>query len=64
MANVNVETYCMDVFHYSLDDLQNFLKRNTFDLVCLSFMEPRFKRSVQAAFNVIKRAKKRMHGLF
>jgi len=57
MANVEVETYCMDVFHYGLDELEQFLKQNTFDLVCLSFMAPRFKRGVQAACNVIKRAK-------
>jgi radical SAM superfamily enzyme YgiQ (UPF0313 family) len=57
LANVEVETYCMDVFHYSLEELEQFLTSNTYDLICLSFMAPRFKRGVQAACNVIKKAK-------
>lgn len=57
MANVEVETYCMDVFHYSLDELEQFLQSNQYDLVCVGFMVPRFKRGVQAACDVIKRAK-------
>ena len=29
MAHVEVETYCMDVYHYSSEDLEEFLKKNT-----------------------------------
>ncbi len=57
MAGVHVETYCMDVFHYSLDELEEFVTKNSYDMICLGFMAPRFKRGVQAACNVISRAR-------
>ncbi len=53
MANVEVETFCMDVFHYGLDDLAHQLKQNTYDLVCMGFMAPRFKRGVEATCRTI-----------
>ncbi len=57
LAGVEVETFCMDVFHYSLDELATFLQNNHYDLVCLSFMAPRFKRGVQATCKVISQSK-------
>ena len=57
MANVDVETYCMDALHQSLDELELYLKDNKYDLVCLGFMAPRFKRGVQATCRVIKQFK-------
>lgn len=56
MAGVTVETYCMDVFHYSLDDLRNYLNNNSYDMVCLGYMGPRFKRGVQDTCIVISQS--------
>ena len=47
-AGVQVETYCMDVFHYTNDELSTFLRNNSYDLVCIGFMGPRFKRGIEA----------------
>jgi hypothetical protein len=55
-AKVHVETYCMDVFHYTEDQLEDFLRSNEYDLVCVSFMAPRFKRGVESMLRVVRRA--------
>jgi len=57
MANVEVEIFCMDVLHYSPAELEHFLNNNSYDVVCLGFMAPRFKRGVQVVCNTIKKAK-------
>jgi hypothetical protein len=57
LANVEVETYCMDAMHYTLEELELFLKSNSYDIICLGFMAPRFKRGVQATCRVIKEHK-------
>ncbi len=55
LANVQVEAYCMDVFHHSNDDLAAFLEGESYDLVCLGYMGPRFKRGVQETCKTIRR---------
>lgn len=55
-AGVTVDVYCMDVFHYSLSDLEAFLSGKLYDLVCLGYMGPRFKRGVEETCRVIRRA--------
>lgn len=56
LANVEVEAYCMDVFHYSNEELAAFLEGKDYDLVCLGYMGPRFKRGVQETCQAIRGA--------
>ncbi len=53
-----VDAYCMDVFHYSNEDLAEYLSQNEFDLIGLGFMAPRFKRTVEGLCKVINENKK------
>ena len=46
-AGVNVETYCMDVYHYTNHDLSEKLYENEYDMILLGFMVPRFRRTVR-----------------
>jgi len=55
LANVHVDTYCMDVYHHSNEELAAFLEGKPYDLVCLGFMGPRFKRGVQETCRTIRR---------
>lgn len=52
-----VESYCMDVFHYTNEQLAEFLDKNKFDLICLSFLAARFKRTVEPLCKVINKHK-------
>lgn len=56
-AGVKVEVFCMDVFHYTNQQLEAFLTGKDYDLVCLSYMGPRFKRGVQETCHAIHRSK-------
>jgi hypothetical protein len=56
-ARVHVDTYCMDVFHYTEEQLEEYLRSHEYDLVCVSFMAPRFKRGVESMCRVVARAK-------
>ena len=52
---VEVVTFCMDVFHYTNEDLINHLKKNSaYDMIMLGFMVPRFRRTVRALCKTIK----------
>lgn len=53
-AGVEVETYCMDVLHYSNADIEEHLKTHTYDFVMLGFMMPRFKRTVRSLCETIR----------
>jgi len=53
-----IETYCMDVYHYTNEDLAKFLDENEYQLICLGFMAARFKRTVRELCYVICRHKK------
>jgi len=43
----NVKTYCMDVYHFTNEELIVYLSNNNFDMVLLGFMAPRFRRTVK-----------------
>ena len=52
--NVEVETYCMDVFHYTNEDLIEHLNDNNYDLVMAGFMVPRWRRTVRTLCTTIR----------
>ena len=54
----NVESYCMDVFHYTLDELAEHLQKNEYDLIGVGFMAARFKETILDLCNVINKNKK------
>lgn len=54
LANVEVDTYCMDVHHYSNDELATFLEGKAYDLVCLGYMGPRFKKGIDETCKTIR----------
>lgn len=54
-AGVQVEVYSMDVFHHTQQDLETFLSGKSYDLVCLGYMGPRFKKGVQETCQTIRR---------
>ncbi|SVE34466.1 uncharacterized protein METZ01_LOCUS487320, partial [marine metagenome] len=54
-AQVEVETFCMDVNHYTNDELEAYLKNNSYDMVCLGYMGPRFKIGVEQSCKVIRK---------
>ena len=54
-AGVEVDVYCMDVFHYTQQQLEEYLTGRDYDLVCLGYMGPRFKRGVQETCRTIRR---------
>ena len=53
-----VSLFCMDVFHYSNEQLIVFLLDYEFDLIGLGFMAPRFKRGVEELCKTINAHKK------
>jgi len=53
-----VLVYCQDIFHYTNDELADYLANNDFDLIGLGFMAARFKRSVKEICRVINHHKK------
>jgi len=54
LANVEVDTYCMDVYHHSNEELAAFLEGKPYDLVCLGYMGPRFKKGVDETCKTIR----------
>lgn len=52
-----VEVYCMDVFHYTNDDLANKLKKDTYDLIGLDFMAARYTETIVDLCKVINKHK-------
>jgi radical SAM superfamily enzyme YgiQ (UPF0313 family) len=57
-AGAEVSVYCQDIFHYSNDELADFLSKNEFDLIGVSFMAARFKETVVDLCAVINEYKK------
>ena len=55
-ANVLVDVYCMDIFHHTIQELEEFLTGKAYDLVCLGYMGPRFKKGVNHTCQAIRRA--------
>ncbi|HEY4707719.1 MAG TPA: radical SAM protein [Thermodesulfobacteriota bacterium] len=57
-AGAEVSVYCMDVFHYTEEELSEYLSENSFDLICMGFMAPNFKRNIERLCRVINANKK------
>jgi len=57
-VNVDVEVYCMDVYHHTNSELEQKLKNNSYDMLLLGFMVARFRRTVRELCHVIYRNKK------
>lgn len=57
-AGHEVETYCMDVFHYTNDELASYLDSKEFDLIAMGFLAARFKETVVDVCKVINKHKK------
>jgi radical SAM superfamily enzyme YgiQ (UPF0313 family) len=55
---VNVEVYCMDIFHYSNAELAELLNKKTYDLICVGFLAARFKETVLDLCKSINHKKK------
>ena len=55
---VNVEVYCMDIFHYSNAELAEFLITKNYDLICVGFLAARFKETVLDLCITINQKKK------
>ncbi len=53
-----VEVYCMDVFHYSNDELAAFLDDREYDIIGVGFLAARFKETVIELCRVINEHKK------
>lgn len=53
-----ISTYCQDVFHYTNEELSDFLEKNEFDLICLGFLAARFKRTIEELCGAINEHKK------
>ncbi|MBN2421618.1 B12-binding domain-containing radical SAM protein [Candidatus Woesearchaeota archaeon] len=53
-----VESYCMDIFHYTHEQLAEHLQKNEYDLICLGFLAARFKETVLDLSRVINQNKK------
>ena len=41
-----VEAYCMDVFHYTNEDLAKYLDQNHYDIIGVGFTAPRFRETI------------------
>lgn len=57
-AGHKVDTYCMDVYHYTNDELAEYLDKNEYDLIGMGFMAARFKETVLDVCDVINKHKK------
>lgn len=57
-AGASVEAYCMDVFHFTNDQLAEHLEKNNYDLICLGFMAARFRETVVDLCEAINKNKK------
>lgn len=53
-----VEAYCMDVFHYTNEDLAEHLEKNNYDLIGLGFLAARFTETVLDLCKTINQHKK------
>jgi anaerobic magnesium-protoporphyrin IX monomethyl ester cyclase len=56
--NAYVDTFCQDVYHYTNEELINFLKKNTYDLICVGFLAARFRETILDLCQYINSTKK------
>ena len=57
ISEVDVETFCMDVFHQTNQDLSELILNKSFDIILLGFMAPRFRRTVRELCLTIDKAR-------
>jgi anaerobic magnesium-protoporphyrin IX monomethyl ester cyclase len=57
-AGASVEAYCMDVYHYTNEQLADHLDNNHYDLIGLGFLAARFEETVAPLCKVINQHKK------
>ena len=54
----SVDVYCMDIFHYTNDQLAQKLKESEYDIIGLGFVAARFKETIIELCKVINKYKK------
>jgi len=54
----DVTVYCQDVFHYTNDELAEFLEENEFDIIGVGFLAARFKETIEPLCEIINLHKK------
>lgn len=54
-----VTVYCQDVFHYTNDELAEYLDNNVFDIIGLGFLAARYSETVRPLARVINAHKKK-----
>lgn len=54
----SVEAYCMDVFHYTNEELAEHLDKNNYDIIGVGFTASRFNETVVGLSEVINKHKK------
>ncbi len=55
---ISAEVYCMDVFHYTNEELKEKLKANQYDIIGMGFMAARFTETVLPLSRIINKHKK------
>ena len=58
LMGIEVETYCMDVFHYTNDELKQFLDERVYEYICLGYLAGRFTETIKELSQVISKSKK------
>lgn len=56
-GNVDVDIYCMDIYHQSNKELVYYLENNKYDSIGLGFMAARFNETILPLCNIINRYK-------
>lgn len=54
----DVQVYCQDIFHFSNDELADYLEGCEFDIIGIGFMAARFKETVESLCGVVRKHKK------
>lgn len=57
-ANADVDIYCQDLYHYSNEQLAEYLDANDYDLIGIGFSAARFKETILGLCQVVNKHKK------
>jgi len=57
-AGADVNVYCMDIYHYSNEDLAGHLEDNPYSLIGTGFLAARYKETIEPLLSAIGRYKK------
>ena len=57
-ADVEVNIYNQDVFHYTNDELAQFLLQESFDIITIGFLAARFSETIIDLCKVVNKYKK------